>query len=122
MPIIWIGFSTNSPEDVHNLRNQPQRLKDYVAWVVANSVPEDEPIKPSLEDLYIEVGADRACALVNNLDDYVAVKVVTRKLGADEVRKLLPVDKAADAIQRLVDFEDEDKPRPDDEGPGPDAA
>jgi hypothetical protein len=120
MPIIWIGFSTNSPQDVHELRNQPVKLKEYVAWVVDNSVPPDAPVRPSLEDLYIEVGADRACALVNDLDDYVAVKVVTRKLGADEVRKLLPADKAADAIQRLIDFPDDGRPTPD--GPGPDDA
>jgi hypothetical protein len=120
MPIIWIGFSTDSPDDVHELRNQPLKLKEYVEWVVANSVPSDAPVRPSLEDLYFEIGADRACAVVNDLDDYVAVKVVTRKLGADEIRKFLPAEKAADAIQRLIDFPG-DGPTPDAE-PGPDAA
>jgi hypothetical protein len=121
MPIIWIGFSTNSPQEVHELRNQPLKLKAYVEWVVANAVPADAQLRPSLEDFYFEVGADRACAVVRDLDDYVAVKVVTRKLGADYVKKFVEADKAEEAIQRLINFPDNGgRPDPSD-GPGPDA-
>lgn len=119
MPIIWIGFSTNSSDDVHLRRNQPGNLEAYVKWVVENSVPDDAPVRPSLDDFYIEVGGDRACAVVSDLDDYVALKVVTRKLGADEIRKFLPVDKAEEAIDRLRNFPTQGKP-PADAQPTPD--
>jgi hypothetical protein len=56
--------------------------------------------RPKLEELYFEVGAERACALVRNLDDYIWAKAVTRILGVDKVTKLLDVRQATQAIVR----------------------
>jgi hypothetical protein len=97
MPIIWMGFPTSSAEPVHELREDPVALKAWVAGVVGRA-------GATLEDLYIEVGAERACALIIDLDDYVDAKAVARILGADEIKKLVNVQQAADAISREPSF------------------
>jgi hypothetical protein len=97
MPIIWMGFSTASPPEVHDRRDDPVALRAYVAAVV-------ERAGAKLDDLYFEVGADRACALIDGLDDYVAAKAVARTLGADRLTKLVRAEQAAEAVTLANDL------------------
>jgi hypothetical protein len=99
VPIIWIGFSVESSPEVHKRRGKPKELKAFVADIVAKADPK-APRKPELLDLYFEVGAERACALVKDLDDYVAVEAVQRILGAEYATKFLTAEGAHEAIQR----------------------
>ena len=93
MPIIWGAFSTMSTPEVHERREDPRALRDYVAGVV-------ERAGAKLDDLYFEAGAERACALIIGLDDYVNLKAVAGVLGFEHVTKLLNVDQAVTARQR----------------------
>jgi hypothetical protein len=106
MPIIWVGFSVDSSPEVHKRRGKPKELKAFVSDIVAKADPK-APVdrKPELLDLYFEVGAGRACALVKDLDDYVASEAVQRVLGADYATKFLTAEGADEAIKlqrRLV--------------------
>jgi hypothetical protein len=94
MPIIWINFPTGSSAAVANYHDNPTGLKRYVSQIVRKAEP-----KARLDDLYFEVGADRACAVVKDLDKYEAVKAVADVLGADGVKKFLNATQAADAIK-----------------------
>jgi hypothetical protein len=97
MPIIWIGFSTATSPDVDKWKADPTVLKRYVQGVVSEAGGE-------LVELYFHVDAERACALVLDLDDYVNVKAVTRILGADEATKLVNPDQAKDGLSREQGF------------------
>jgi hypothetical protein len=97
MPIIWMRFSTASTPEVHELRDDPVKLRDYVGDLC-------ERAGATLEDLYFEVGAPRACALVRDLDDYVSAKAVAQILGVDTLTKLLNADQAARALQLAHDY------------------
>jgi hypothetical protein len=99
MPIIWGAFSTASTPEVHERREDPRALRDYVAGVVDRA-------GATLEDLYFEAGAERACALIVDLDDYINLKAVAGVLGFDHVTKLLNVDQAVEARKREGDFRD----------------
>lgn len=107
MPIIWIGFSTASSPQVHRRRNRPKDLKTFVSQVVKNANP-----KAELIDLYFEVGADRACALIKDLDDYVAVKAVQGVLRAEYATKFLTAAQADKAIKEQRRIVPRPKPRP----------
>jgi hypothetical protein len=107
MPIIWIGFSTASSPEVHRRRGKPKELKKFVSQVVKNADP-----KADLLDLYFEAGADRACALIKNLDDYVAVKAVQGVLGGEYATKFLTAEQADSAIKRQRTLVPRTKPRP----------
>jgi hypothetical protein len=106
MPIIWIGFSTDSAPPVHKLRGKPGALKKLVAGVVKKADP-----KASLIELYFEVEHERACALVLNLDDYVAVRAVKDFLEADEVTKFITTDQAIQANRRRRALAPKPRPR-----------
>ena len=95
-------FSTATPPALHSLRDNPAGLKEYVKEVVEAAHDPSPPTGrfPQLEELYFEVGAERACALVRDLDDYIWAKAVTRILGVDKVTKLLDVDQMTDAIAK----------------------
>jgi hypothetical protein len=95
MPIIWIGFDTDSSHEVHSRRDKPEELKDFIAGIVRKTKK-----RARLEELYFEVGAPRACALIVGLDDYIDVKAITRILGADYATKLLNTQQAARAAAR----------------------
>jgi hypothetical protein len=102
MPIIWIGFSTETSPAVAKWKDDPPRLKEYVAGVA-------DEAGAKLLDLYFEVGQDRACALIFDLDNFIDIKSVTRILGADEATKLVDSDQAKHAReqeQRLSDAGD----------------
>lgn len=100
MPIIWINIPTGSSPGVHERRSKPKELKQYVRDVVENSYPARARNKPKLHELYFQADAEYACALVEGLDDYVALKAVTRVLGAEYATKLLTPDGAERAIKR----------------------
>jgi hypothetical protein len=93
MPIIWINFPTGSSPAVAKYHDNPAGLKRYVSRIVRKAEP-----KARLDDLYFEVGADRACAVVKDLDKYEAVKAVADVLGADGVKKFLNATQAEAAI------------------------
>jgi hypothetical protein len=92
MPIIWLNFPTGSSPGVHHHSGKPKDLEDYVKRVVKKANP-----KAVLEDLYFEVGAETAYAVVRNLDNYVHVKAVATALGATSATKLLDVPLAQQA-------------------------
>jgi hypothetical protein len=94
MPIIWINFPYGSSPAVAAFHGKPRALKRFVARLVTKANP-----KASLIDLYFEVGAERACAVVKDLDNYVEVKAVSNVLGADGVKKFLNAAQAEEAIK-----------------------
>jgi hypothetical protein len=100
MPIIWMGFSTASSDGVHDRRRQPHDLKAWVSDVVESSYPRRSKRKPKLLELYFQADTHYACALIEGLDDYVAVKAVAEVLGAEYATKFLTADKAHQAIRR----------------------
>jgi hypothetical protein len=75
-------------------RDDPEGLRDYVARVITAADDEAE-----LKDLYFDIGKEQAYALVKDLDDYTAVKAVSRILGAEGFKKMVPVDKASEAVE-----------------------
>jgi hypothetical protein len=75
-------------------RDDPEGLRDYVARVISATDDGAE-----LTDVYFDIGREQAYALVKDLDDYAAVKAVSRILGADGFKKMVPVHKASEAIE-----------------------
>jgi hypothetical protein len=94
MPVGLMKLPTGPESTLARFRDDPEGLKDYVASVVTAAEDEAE-----LKDLYFDIGAERAYALVKDLDDYVAVKAVSRILGAEGYKKMVPVDKASEALE-----------------------
>jgi len=86
MPIIWLNFPTGSSTAVKKRAGKPKTLEAYVRRLVKKADPNAD-----LEDLYFEVGAERAYAVVKDLDNYVDVKAVASVLGATSATKLLDV-------------------------------
>jgi hypothetical protein len=99
MPIIWMGFSVASSPGVDKWKSDPTVLRRYVGGVA-------EAAGGELEELYYEVGNDRACALITGLDDFIDMRSVMRILGADEVRKLLTPEQALDGFGREAGYEE----------------
>jgi hypothetical protein len=97
MPVGWIGFSTATPPELHELRTDPPAMREYVQALV-------ERAGAQFIDLFFEVSAERAYALVRELDDYISAKAVMRILGADEYTKLLDANQAAESLGREQDF------------------
>jgi hypothetical protein len=107
VPIIWISFSTTSTPEVRRWRNNPNALRKYVGDVVGRVEG------ASLQELYFEVGRERAHALVADLDDYIDTKAITRILGANAAMKLVLPDQLAEAIKRERGYRGpKPKPRP----------
>jgi hypothetical protein len=92
MPWGWIMFSTASSPDIEPIKNDPVAVRSFVEKVVTNA-------GARLGDVYFEVGADRAHAIVEGLDDYYSSRAVGRILGATSYTKLLTADQAARAIE-----------------------
>jgi hypothetical protein len=97
MPVGWIGFSTATPPELQELRHDPPAMREYVQGVIERAGAE-------FIDLFFEVSAERAYALVRELDDYISAKAVMRILGADEYTKLLDANQAAESLGREQDF------------------
>lgn len=90
MPWGWIMFSTASSPDIEPIKGDPAAVRDLVDRVVTNA-------GATLQNVYFEVGSDRAHAIVQGLDDYYKAKAVTRILGATGYTKLLTADQVAEA-------------------------
>jgi hypothetical protein len=99
MPIIWIGFSVATSPDVDKWKADPTVLKRYVQGVA-------EAAGGTLIELYYEVGQERACALIADLDDFINMRSVARILGADEATKLVSAAQAKDGFDREQGFRD----------------
>jgi hypothetical protein len=100
MPIIWIEFPTGSSSLVSACEGEPKKIEGLVTRVVRDSYGPRSRKRPTLIGLYFQVDADYACALIDGLDDYVAMKAVFRALGAEHATKFLKTDKAQQAINR----------------------
>jgi hypothetical protein len=96
MPIFWMGFSLQTSPAVDPLKHKPKELREMVREVVEKSDPHADR-KPELLDLYFQVDKQYACALIKDLDDYVALKAVMDVLGADYATKFLTAEGAEDA-------------------------
>jgi hypothetical protein len=99
MPIIWIEFSVDSAPEVHKRRGKPKELKAFVSHIVTRAQP-----GAKLLDLYFEVNEPRACALIQDLDDYRAAKAVQDILGAEYATKFLTAEQVAEsnALRRKI--------------------
>jgi hypothetical protein len=93
MPVGMMKLRTATPPELQGYHDDPAGLYDYVKRVV-------EGAGAQLEDLYFDIGKERAYALVRDLDDYIAVKAVARILGAEGFIKLITVDQAVEAVDR----------------------
>jgi hypothetical protein len=94
MPIGWIGFSVATSQNITG--KTPAELRAFVEEVVGNIEPD-----ASFVELYFDVVAERAYALVIDLDDYKKLKAVMRILGADEYTKLLNPDQVTEAYDMI---------------------
>jgi hypothetical protein len=93
MPVGLMTLRTATPPELVELHDDPQGYYDYVRAVV-------ERAGATLVDLYFDVGAELAYAVVESLDDYLDVKAVSRILGAEGFTKMVRVSQAAEAISR----------------------
>jgi hypothetical protein len=98
MPVGMMRLSTATPEWLEQFRDDPVGLEEFVKRVLAAVEVEDDKPRPTLKDLYFEIGRERAYAVIENLDDYVAVKAVARVLGAEGFLKVVTTAQAAQAI------------------------
>ena len=98
MPVGMMRLSTATPEWLEQFRDNPQGLEDFVRSVLDAVEVEEGRSQPALIALYFEIGRERAYALIQDLDDYVAVKAVARVLGAEGFLKLVTTAQAAEAI------------------------
>ena len=94
MPVGIHKLPTGPQSTLAEFRDDPEGLRDYVAQVITAANDEAE-----LLDLYFDIGKEQAYAVVKNLDDFVAVKAVSRILGAEGFTKTVPVDKASEAVE-----------------------
>ena len=95
MPVGIMKLPTGPQSTLARFRDDPEGLKNYVASVVTAADDDAE-----LKDLYFDIGAERAYALVKDLDNYVAVKAVSRILGAEGYKKTVPAERASEAVER----------------------
>lgn len=98
MPVGILTISTATPPELLALHDDPQGFSDYVEGVIARVDGVD------LLGLFFDVGAEKAYALVEGLDDYRDVKAVSRILGAEGFLKLVRAAQAAEAIERERDY------------------
>lgn len=93
MPVGLMTLRTATPPELEGFRDDPEGLYNYVKGVI-------ERTGARLEALYFDIGKERAFALVTGLDDYIAVKAVSRVLGAEGFIKLITVEQAVEAVGR----------------------
>ena len=92
MPVGLLRLRTATPPELERFHDDPQGLRAFVSGVVQRAGAE-------LIELYFDVGREHAYAIVESLDDYVTFKAVSRILGTEDYVKVLPVDKAVEAIE-----------------------
>ena len=93
MPVGFLTLRTATPPELEQFHDDPQGFRDYVSGVVERAGAE-------LIELFFDIGEERAYALVQDLDDYVDVKAVSRILGAEGFLKMIRVEQAVDAVGR----------------------
>lgn len=94
MPVGILTFSTATAPELLALHDDPQGFSDYVSDVIGRVPGVD------LLGLFFDVGAEKAYALVEGLDDYNDVKAVSRILGGEGFLKMVRAPQAADAVDR----------------------
>jgi hypothetical protein len=82
---------TTTPSELERFHDDPEGLREFVSDVVTRADAE-------LIELYFDIGEERAYAVVQSLDDYLAVKAVSRILGAEGFLKMIKADDATEAI------------------------
>ena len=97
MPVGFMTLSTSQSSALGAFRDDPEACYEHVNGVITDA-------KATLTDLFFDVGAELAYALVDNLDDYAAVKAVSRSLGAEGFIKMVRRDRAIEAIEIEADF------------------
>jgi hypothetical protein len=93
MPVGLLTLRTATLPELEGYHDDPRALYDFVNGIIGRAGAQ-------LDDLYFDIGRERAYALVRDLDDYITVKAVTRILGAEDYNKMITVDQAVEAVQR----------------------
>jgi uncharacterized protein with GYD domain len=93
MPVGMMKLRTATPESLERFRDNPDELREFVKAVV-------EAAGAEFQNLYFDIGKERAYALIKDLDDYVVVKAVARILGAEGFIKMIETDDAVEAVAR----------------------
>jgi hypothetical protein len=93
MPVGIMTISTGTAPELQAFHDDPQGFESYVNGVITRA-------GAALVGLFFDVGAEKAYALVENLDDYRDVKAVSRILGGEGFLKMVRAKQAAEAIQR----------------------
>jgi hypothetical protein len=94
MPVGFLTMSTATAPELLALHDDPEGLADYVERVIARVEG------ATLLGVFFAIGAEKAYALVEGLDDYSDVKAVSRILGAEGFLKMVRAPQAAEAIER----------------------
>jgi hypothetical protein len=97
MPVGFMTLRTATPPELEELRDDPEGYRQYVSDVV-------ERANAHLVELYFDIGAELAYAIVEDLDDYKDVKAVSRILGAEGFIKMVKAPDAAEAFSRIPTF------------------
>jgi hypothetical protein len=93
MPVGIMTLPTSKASELEALHDDPQGFYDYVNGVTTRA-------GAKLIDLFFDVAAERAYAIVEDLDDYRDVKAVSRILGAEGFIKMVRKELAIEAIER----------------------
>jgi hypothetical protein len=97
MPFVWINFPTGSSEAVAGCEGDPEAIDGLVRRIVEEATDGKASL---VDEVYFEVGADRACALIKGLDDYIEAKAVCSFLGSYSAKKLLNPQQAKAAKEK----------------------
>jgi hypothetical protein len=97
LPQKWFRVPTGTPPELERFVDDPRGFKGYVENVL-ESVPGAKEAQLALIEVFFEVGRPLAHVLVRNLDDPIAVKAVSRILGAEGFTELLTADQVDTAI------------------------
>jgi hypothetical protein len=94
MPVGFMTLRTATPPELEALRDDPEGFRQYVSDVFGRA-------NARLIELYFDIGAELAYAIVEDLDDYKDVKAVSRILGAHGFIKMVKAPDAAEALGRI---------------------
>ena len=92
MPVGLMTLRTATPPELELYHDDPRGFEDFVRGVV-------ERAGAKLVELFFDIGHERAYAIVESIDDYVAVKAVSRILGAEGYIKMIRTAQAVEAIE-----------------------
>ena len=97
MPRVWLSVPDGTAPELEPYRDNPMGLEEHVRSVV-------EGAGARLEGLFFDVDRPLAYALVEGLDDFISMKAVSNILCAVELKKLITVEQAVQAIARRGDM------------------